>query len=129
MKSIFKILISLILVIIISISSGIFYLSRGLDEGIKVKTTRIDVSNFNDGIYSGKYDAGRWSNVLNVTVKDHKITDINIVDDVTFAQQGASDEIFNKVIEAQNTTVDIISEATVTSKAYLKSIENALNSN
>ena len=117
------------LIIVISIASGIFYLSRGLDEGINIKATGIDVSNFNDGIYTGKYDAGRWSNVLNVTVKDHKITDIKIEDDVTFAQQGASDEIFNKVIKEQNTTVDAVSEATVTSKAYLKSIENALSGN
>lgn len=38
-----------------------------------------------------------------------------------------SDELFSDVIKSQNTTVDTISGATVTSKAYLKSIENALN--
>jgi len=34
---------------------------------------------------------------------------------------------FNKVIEAQNTIVDAVSGATVTTKAYLKAIESALN--
>ncbi|WP_423055650.1 FMN-binding protein [Acetobacterium carbinolicum] len=34
--------------------------------------------------------------------------------------------IINQVIKIQNTTVDTVSGATVTSKAYLKSIENAL---
>ena len=41
-------------------------------------------------------------------------------------QKGLSDTLLPKVISKQNTTVDAVSGATVTSKAYLKSIENAL---
>ncbi|QUH21030.1 FMN-binding protein [Alkaliphilus sp. B6464] len=127
MKSILKILISIIFIFILVCASGIFYLSRGLKGGGEVKLNGIRISGLNDGIYNGKYDAGRWSNKLSVTVKDHKITEINIVDDVTFVKSGVSDELFRKVIETQNTKVDAVSQATVTSKAYLKSIENALN--
>ncbi len=127
MKSILKILISIIFIFILVCASGIFYLSHGLKEGGEVKVNGIRISGLNDGIYNGKYDAGRWSNKLSVTVKDHKITEINIVDDVTFVKPGVSDELFRKVIETQNTKVDAVSQATVTSKAYLKSIENALN--
>lgn len=129
LKPILKILIIVILVIILVFASGIFYLSRGLNEGSNIEVNGIDVSNLNDGIYKGKYDAGRWSNILIVTVKDNLITEISIEDDVTFVQPGVSDGLFTKVKEAQNTKVDAVSEATVTSKAYLKSIENALNSN
>lgn len=127
MKSVFKIIIPIILVFILVCSSGVFYLSRGLNEGSKVKINGIRILDLNDGIYNGKYNAGRWSNQLSVTVKDHKITEIKIIDDVTFVKNGVSDELFSKVIKAQNTKVDVISQATVTSKAYLKSIENALN--
>ncbi len=127
MKSVFKIIIPIILIFILVCSSGVFYLSRGLNEGSKVKINGIRILDLNDGIYSGKYNAGRWSNQLSVTVKDHKITEIKIIDDVTFVKNGVSDELFSKVIKAQNTKVDVISQATVTSKAYLKSIENALN--
>ena len=127
MKAILKIIIPIIFVFILVFASGIFYLSRGLNKVSNIKINGINISDINDGIYSGKYNAGRWSNQLNVTVKGHKITEINIEDDVTFVKRDVSDELFNKVIEAQNTEVDAVSQATVTSKAYLKSIENALN--
>lgn len=108
-------------------ASGIFYLSRGLNEVSNIKINGINISDIDDGIYSGRYNAGRWSNQLDVTINDHKITEINIENDVTFVKRDVSDELFNKVIEAQNTEVDAVSQATVISKAYLKSIENALN--
>lgn len=129
MKLIFKILLSVILIFILVSVSGIFYLARGLNEGKNIRINGIDVSNLNDGIYNGKYKAGRWTNELNITVKDHKIIKIDIKDDVTFPNTDVSNELFSKVIGKQNTTVDVISEATVTSKAYLKSIEDALNNN
>ena len=129
MKLIFKILLSVILIFILVSVSGIFYLARGLNEGKDIRINGIDISNLNDGIYNGKYKAGRWTNELNITVKDHKIIKIDIKDDVTFSNPDVSYELFSKVIGKQNTTVDVISEATVTSKAYLKSIEDALNNN
>lgn len=127
MKGIFKIIIAILCAFILVFASGIFYLSRGLREAKNIEVNGIDISDMNDGIYSGKYNAGRWSNQLNVTVRDNKITKINIEDDVAFAKSDVSNKLFNKVIEAQNTKVDAISQATVTSKAYLMSIENALN--
>lgn len=127
MKGIFKIIIAILCAFILVFASGIFYLSLGLREGRNIEVNGINISDLNDGVYSGKYNAGRWSNLLNVTVRVHKIIKINIEDDVTFAKSDVSVELFNKVIEAQNTKVDAISQATVTSKAYLKSIENALN--
>lgn len=83
---------------------------------------------FIEKVYNGKYKSGRWSNELNVIVKGNKITAIKIADDVTFTMPGVSDKLFNNVIKAQDTKVDAVSGATVTSKAYLKSIENALES-
>lgn len=64
-----------------------------------IEVNGIDISDLNDGIYSGKYNAGRWSNQLNITVRDHKITKINIEDDLTPAKSNVSNELFNKVIE------------------------------
>lgn len=127
MKRIFKIIITILCVFMLIFASGIFYLSRGLSEGRNIEVNGINISDLNDGIYSGKYDFGRWSNQLNITVRNHKITKINIENDVTFVKSSVGDELFNKVIGVQNTKVDAISQATVTSKAYLKSIEKALN--
>ena len=47
--------------------------------------------------------------------------------DVLLKKEGMSTELFNSVLKAQNTTVDSVSSATVTSKAYLKAIENSLS--
>ncbi|HWQ51683.1 MAG TPA: FMN-binding protein, partial [Terriglobales bacterium] len=69
---------------------------------------------------------GRWANELAVTVQGGKITDIKVVKDVQFGTAEVSGEVFRRVIERQNVTIDVVAQATVTTKAYLKSIENAL---
>lgn len=127
MKTFFKILMSLILLFLLIFVGGIFYLSRGLNEGMNINLNGIDISKLDDGKYAGEYDHGRWTNTLDITVRNNKITEISIKNDVTFSKPGVSEELFDKVIESQNTKIDAISGATVTSKAYLKSIENVLN--
>ncbi|MDZ5010858.1 FMN-binding protein, partial [Clostridium perfringens] len=116
MKTLFKILMSLILLFLLIFVGGIFYLSRGLNEGMSISLNGIDISKLDDGKYTGEYDYGRWTNKLDITVKNNKITEILIKDDVTFSKPGVSEELFNKVIETQSTKIDAISGATVTSK-------------
>ena len=125
MKKFLRILISVLIVIAIILAAGIFYITQGLESGKKIEIVGLDISRIQDGEYNGKYESGRWSNELIVTVNENKIIGIQIVDDVKFAQPAVREELFSKVIEAQNTKVDTVAGATVTSKAYLKSIENA----
>ncbi len=126
MKKALKIILILFAAILVVGAGGLFYISRGLDAGSKVEISAVDPSSLSDGTYEGSYSAGRWSNEVAVTIKEGKITDIKVVKDVGFVQEGLSGKIFDRVIKSQNTTVDAVSGATVTSKAYLKSIENAL---
>ena len=114
--------------IVLVILVGMFLMvTNGLSEGVKVTLTGIDLSNIPDGSYTGMYDFKRWSNTLTVHVKDSQITAIEIIDDVPGASiTDCSGEIFRRVIAAQNTQVDAVSGATITSKAYLKAIEDAL---
>ncbi|WMJ78746.1 MULTISPECIES: FMN-binding protein [unclassified Sedimentibacter] len=123
----FKILGFTILLIVIVGMAGVFYLSRGLEEVLNVSINSVDLSEAEDGVYKGSFDFGRWCNELNVTVENRKITKIEIEEDVKFANEEVSRLLFQRVIEKQNTTVDTVSGGTVTSKAYLKSIEDALN--
>lgn len=129
MKKFFKILITIIIIIGIIIAGAVFYMGKGLEEGKNLVINGINVSDVKDGVYNGQYQAGRWSNEVKVTVKDKKITDIKIVNDVKFVDAKVRDNLFKKVIQKQDTKVDIVSGATVTTKAYLKSIENALPNN
>jgi len=126
MKLSLKILLCLFIALILFSGGATLYLTRGLEAENEVLINEIDLSSLDDGVYNGKYDVGRWANEVNVTIKDHKIVNINMVKDVTFVKPEVTRELLNIVIEQQTTNVDTISGATVTCKAYLKSIENAL---
>lgn len=115
------------LLLIIVVAASMFYFSRGLDEVLNISINPVDLTDVEDGIYKGRYEYGRWTNELNVTVNNQKITRIDIEKDVKIVQPELSSQLFERVIEKQNTTVDAVSGGTVTCKAYLKSIENALN--
>ncbi len=95
-------------------------------SGSNLAINDVKLSALKDGSYIGKYKAGRWTNEVSVIVKDHKITKIDLVKDVLFPKPEVTKELFNKVIEKQLVPVDAISGSTITSKAYLKSIESAL---
>ena len=122
-----KILGLIFLLLIIVVAASMFYFSRGLDEVLNISINPIDLTDVEDGIYKGRYEYGRWTNELNVTVNSQKITRIDIEKDVKIVQPELSSQLFERVIEKQNTTVDAVSGGTVTCKAYLKSIDNALN--
>jgi len=126
MKLFLKVLIGLFIAFVLFGGGAMFYLTRGLEAGNQVSINELNLSTLSDGTYNGQYDAGRWSNEVNVTIKDHNIVNIDIVKDVTFVKPEVTRELLNRIIEKQTTNVDTISGATVTSKAYLKSIENAL---
>ena len=127
MKSVLKVLGIVLVLFLVVAASGIFYISRGLDEGLKVSVNPVDLSDKEDGVYKGSYNFGRWSNELNVTVKEHKIIDIDITDDMMIVDPEVRSKLLQSVMEEQNTMVDAVSGGTVSCKAYLKSIENALN--
>lgn len=126
MKTVFKIA-GIIFIVLLLVGGGfVFYLSRGLEEVSNMSIEDVNISALEDGVYNGKYDGGRWTNEVEVTIKDSKITNINLVKDVVFSKPEVKEEMLNKVIEEQSIDVDAISGSTVTCKAYLKSIENAL---
>ena len=126
MKLFLKIFLAVALIIALAIGGLAFYITRGLDTGAKLVIGSIDLNTVEDGVYEGDYNSGRFSNKVSVTVKDHKIADIELDKDITFSKPEVTKEIFGRVIEEQDVDVDIVSGATVSGKAYLKAIENAL---
>ena len=113
--------------IIAVVAFGIF-LTDGLSEGMEVSVDGVDLASIPDGSYIGSYDFKRWSNSVTVHVSGNRITGIEMNEDVFGAGvTDAFNEIVSRVLTEQNTKVDAVSGATVTSKAYLKAIENALN--
>jgi uncharacterized protein with FMN-binding domain len=84
----------------------------------------------NDGAYHGSYAGGmyKWrANACDVTVTNGKVTDIQLAGSQDpGAENTDTAMLYERVIAAQSLQVDTISGATLTSKAYLQCVENAL---
>ncbi len=126
MKLLIKIVLSVFILFILISGSGIFFLTRGLKAGEALEINPVDLSVLNDGVYNGVYEGGRWTNEVEVMVKGHRIESVKIVKDVLFPKPEVTEELVGRVLEEQSPKIDAISGSTVTCKAYLKSIENAL---
>jgi uncharacterized protein with FMN-binding domain len=119
-----RIIVVLILVVAIIGVSVITYTTRGLKTYRNMTILDVDLSTISDGIYTGIFDGGRWSNTVAVTVKDHKITVIQIMEG--YSNTDINQIIFDEVIEKQSPNVDAVTGATVSSKAIMKAVEDAL---
>ncbi len=85
----------------------------------------VDLSQIPDGVYTGEYDAYRFSTTVKVTVTDHRITEIQSVR-TQDGRESLIKDLRETVLAEQTPDVDIISSATASSNAYLKAVENAL---
>ena len=78
-----------------------------------------------DGVYDGSCETGVVNATVQVTVRDHVITDISLVRHDN--GRGASAEaVLQQMLRSQTTDVDAVSGATCSSKVIRKAVENAL---
>jgi uncharacterized protein with FMN-binding domain len=117
---------AIVLVIVVVVAGVIIWLTSGLSKYENMTVRSVDLSRVTDGTYTGNFDGGRWTNTVRVKVKNHRITDIKIIKDVKFKSPDKAEELFRRVKSAQSLKVDAVTGATVTGKAYLQSIANAL---
>jgi uncharacterized protein with FMN-binding domain len=105
-------------------------LSKEHSEARSLPLNAVDFSRLNDGAYHGSYEGGmyKWrANACDVTVTNGKVTDIQLAGSEDPGTENANPEmLYERVIAAQSLQVDTISGATLTSKAYLQCVENAL---
>lgn len=128
MKKVIAIILIIVFLIVIGGVIGFNVMSKKSENELaNVVITDVDLSKIPDGKYEGSSSIFPVSVKLEVSVKNHKITDIKIIKHDN--ARGAKAEILTqKVIMAQSLNVDVISGATTSSKAILKAIEIALNS-
>lgn len=126
MKKFLKVLLGIVIFFIAVVAIAFFVLLNGKDKVEALQVHNPNLTAVADGTYIGSSDLTRWSNRLEVRVLGHKITDIKILDDVLIKMDTISQPLFERVIQNQSLDVDIETGATLTSKAYLKSIETAL---
>ena len=126
MKNLLKIVFIILAILLLSAATMMFVFNNGMEEAKAIQVSSIDLSKVEDGDYIGSFDLTRWSNEIKVTVKDHKIVALEVMDDVMFKMDEITKSLFDRVMQNQSLDVDIETGATVTSHAYLKAIENAL---
>ena len=70
----------------------------------------------------------KWrTNACEVIVSNGQVMDINLVSSKDPGElDGQLEMLYDRVIESQSLQVDTISGATLSSKAYLQAVENAL---
>jgi uncharacterized protein with FMN-binding domain len=99
-------------------------------EAANLPLNRVDFNKLNDGTYHGAYAGGmyKWrANECDVTVSSGKVIDIQLASSKDPGAENTQYKVlYDRVVEAQSLQVDTISSATLTSKAYLQAIENAL---
>ena len=127
MELLMKIFLIIIIVIAVIVIAILFFMFFGMGAIKKLIIKEIDFKNISDGNYKGSYHKGRWNYDLELTVKNHKVTEVKNIN-----KQMATFEEFNKnltsaLLEKQKIPFDTVSGATVHTKAFLKAVENAVN--
>lgn len=124
--------IALVVVAVLGVAGWIGWskLAQEHREAGNLPLKAMDFTKLQDGTYHGAYEGGmyKWrANECQVTVSSGKVTDIQLVgSEDPGGKNTQHQELYDRVIEAQSLQVDTISSATLTSKAYLKAVENAL---
>ncbi len=105
-------------------------LQKEHEEARSIPLDAVDFNKLNDGTYHGAYAGGMYAwrvNECDVTVTNGEVIDIRLAATQDPAAENMDPEmLYDRVIKAQSLQVDTISGATLTSKAYLKCVENAL---
>jgi len=85
----------------------------------------VDMTQTTDGIFEGEADAGMVYVRVAVTIQDHAITGIEILEHNN-GRGTAAEAITQEMMEANRYDVDVISGATLSSEAFRSAVSKAL---
>lgn len=125
-------IIALIIVVVLGAGGviGWQYIAREHKEAMSLPLNAVDFSKLADGVYTGEYEGGMYhwrTNKAEVTVSGGKVTAVTLLDS-KFGEDPSKyvDPLYAQVIDQQTLQVDAVSGSTLTSKAALQAVENAL---
>lgn len=125
MKRTKKVLLVLFGIVLLLLIVGKVMIGNMVDKIQNVSIITPDLSEISNGDYIGEYSALPVYVKVQVSVNNHRITDIAILQHDN-GLGNAAETITIDVIQRQSLDVDAISGATVSSKCILKAVENAL---
>lgn len=98
----------------------------GKTQAAYEQITPVNLAEIDDGVYNGKAGGFICSVDLDVIVNDHRITDIQIKQQVNGGGKYKAGGILPRIIKSQSPQVDAVSGATLTSKTFMVAVYNAL---
>lgn len=126
MKKVVKIVLSIIVVISLVVIIGLSAMKKKADEAMKNQiNVEIDMSKVEDGTYEGTSDGGMVKVEVKVEVKDHKITNIELVKHENGKGKPA-ESIIDDMVKENTYDVDCVSGATLSSKTIKNAVNKAL---
>ncbi len=90
-----------------------------------LRITTPDYSQLSDGTYRGAYDGGMVVAEVEVSLSGGKITSVDLRTH-NHGRGGEAEKIVDDIVAAQSLDIDVVSGATISSKAILKATEHAL---
>ncbi|MEW6082777.1 MAG: FMN-binding protein [Bacillota bacterium] len=123
--------------IVVLLAGALLFTSKERREAGALPIAVVDFNKLDDGTYVGEYAGGMYrmrATKVEVTLSSGKVTEIKLLkgamdkegQPAVLAKGLSIHDLFGRVIESQSLQVDTISGATLTSKAHLKAVENAL---
>ena len=122
------VLIVISVLLVIGLFAGGRYLKSIGDYKAKVDALtfdEIDLTKVEDGVYEGRCDTGVVRARVQVTVRDHRLESIELLEHEN-GRGTPAEAILAQMVQDQTTAVDAVSGATCSSKVIRKAVENAL---
>lgn len=123
------IVLAVLLIVIVAGYFGVTAIFKNIEKNLEylagLTLPDLDLSLIEDGIYTGSYSEFPVLAEVEVTVKNHAITGIELVKH-RHGRGVAAEVIPDRVVEAQTLQVDVVTGATYSSMVILLAIEDAL---
>lgn len=124
-RVVFLTILMLVIGAVIAAAGLMSYAKKNLEQLAHTTISEVDLAGLENGVYTGSYKAFPVTAEVRVTINNHRITEIELVEHKN--GQGAPAEVIpDRVVEEQTLGVEEVSGATYSSKVILKAIENAL---
>jgi uncharacterized protein with FMN-binding domain len=114
------------IIVIVAVVGGIYawLFTRSIRN---ININEVDIATLPDGTYSGSYSTYHIKVEVLVTVKDHNITNIELIDNPS--NKESIEGVLGRVSQEQSLQVELVSGASASQKVALKAVEEALTQN
>ena len=123
------IVIGSLVIMVISVAIFLVTVYPKIKEQAEVRNMVIDevaLDDVQNGTFQGDFNYRDFTYEIEVTVQGHVIEEIKVLRNRDDEYAKKAEAVIDRVLKAQSLKVDAITGATLTSKALLKSVENAL---